>query len=226
MRKLYGVLGLLVLLSLMGTAVLVILMPERVPMHYNLAGEADRLGSRYENLLWPLVMGLMAGFWGWLARRERRKGEESNERILLVTGVCTLAFLTGLSFFSMTRALRYDPAAGPAFSMEDLNRFVGIGLGALLMVLGNIMPKARRNSLFGIRTRWSLASDTVWQKSQRFGGIATVAGGFLLILLALVLPGLWNVAALAAVLTVLCILCVEASRRYALAERRRERKDG
>ena len=118
--------------------------------------------------------------------------------------------------------------AAPLLLMEgdkarSISEFV-IGFGILLVVLGNIMPKVRRNSVFGLRTKWSLANDRVWQKSQRFGGFASVAAGFLLIFLAFLVPGIWNSLALLAVILVWLIVCVLASRRYGLEDRKAQQK--
>ncbi len=52
-------------------------------------------------------------------------------------------------------------------------RPVGVGM----VILGNIMPKLRRNSLVGLRTPWSQSSEVVWKKSQRVGGILFMAAG-------------------------------------------------
>lgn len=64
----------------------------------------------------------------------------------------------------------------------DVYKLTAIGLGILMMLLGNAMPKASRNTLFGLRTVWSMKNDRVWQKSQRFGGYASVVFGFLMVL--------------------------------------------
>ncbi|MBQ4425109.1 MAG: SdpI family protein [Lachnospiraceae bacterium] len=214
MKKLYKILFIIWLICVAGTVVFLILSPDRIPAHYNFSGEVDRFGSKYENLIWPLFAILLGLFFVLMARRARRAEESANEKILMITGVFTLAFFTLLGFFFMIKALRYDPSAAPKMSYDDVNRFVNIGLGVLLVVMGNFMPKARKNAVFGIRTSWSLSSDSVWQKSQRFGGIVTVIGGLVLIILSLFVPGLWNLLVLAVVLTVMIILCTAASRRY------------
>ena len=214
MKKLYSILYAVLLICVVGTVVFLILSPDRIPVHYNFAGEADRIGSKYENLIWPGFAIGMGVFFLWMARVPRKKGERTNEKVLMITGVCTLLFFTLLGFYFMWKALRYDPKAAPKVSYDAVNRFVSIGIGALLVVLGTIMPKMRRNALFGLRTKWSMANDTVWQKSQRFGGIASVMAGFVMILLALFVPGIWNVLVMTAVLVIWLVLCIAASRRY------------
>ena len=136
----------------------------------------------------------------------------------MMAGVCTLVFFTLLGFYFMLKALRYDPQAASQVSYDDVNRFVSIGIGAILVVLGNIMPKMRRNAMFGLRTKWSMANDNVWQKSQRFGGIASVIAGFIMIILALFVPGIWNVVMMTTVIVIWLILCIVASYRYYLAD--------
>ena len=88
----------------------------------------------------------------------------------------------------------------------------------MLVILGNMMPKAGKNSLLGLRTKWSMANDSVWQKSQRFGGIVLVISGFLMIILSLFIQGLWNMLMMLIVLTAALLLCTVASYRYYLAD--------
>jgi uncharacterized membrane protein len=221
MKKLYSALYAVLLICVIGTVVFLILSPDRIPVHYNFAGKVDRIGSKYENLIWPGFAVGMGVFFLLMARIPRKKGEKTNEKVLMIAGVCTLIFFTLLGFYFMQKALRYDPQAAPQVSFDDLNRFVSVGIGALLVVLGNIMPKMRRNALFGLRTKWSMANDNVWQKSQRFGGITSVIAGFTMIILALLIPGIWNVLVMTIVIVVWLILCIVASHRFYLEDQDR-----
>ena len=223
MKKLYSALYAVLLICVIGTVIFLILSPDRIPVHYNFAGEVDRIGSKYENLIWPGFAIGMGVFFLLMARIPRKKGEKTNEKVLMIAGVCTLVFFTLLGFYFMLKALRYDPQAASQVSYDDVNRFVSIGIGALLVVLGNIMPKMRRNALFGLRTKWSMSNDNVWQKSQRFGGIASVIAGFFMIILALFVPGIWNVLVMTIVIVIWLILCIVASHRYYLEDQ--DKKD-
>ena len=68
-------------------------------------------------------------------------------------------------------------------------KVMGIGIGLLFLVLGNVMPKAKPNNLMGVRTIWSYSSEAAWRKSQRAGGIAFAAAGVACIVLTLLLHG-------------------------------------
>lgn len=43
-------------------------------------------------------------------------------------------------------------------------------LAALYYLIGTILEKTKRNYFFGIRTPWTLDSDTVWKKTHILGG--------------------------------------------------------
>ena len=159
MKKLYALCYGVILLCIVGTAILLIFTPDTIPVHYNFAGEVDRFGSKYENLIWPIF----------------------------------------------------------TISMGAM-KFTGIAIGILLVILGNIMPKMRRNAMFGLRTKWSMTNDSVWQKSQRFGGIASVLCGLAMIVISAFVPGVWNLFVMTVIIIVWLILCMIASYRYYKAD--------
>ena len=47
------------------------------------------------------------------------------------------------------------------------------------MIIGNYLPKARKNSLVGLRTVWSMYNDTTWTKSNRFAAGTFIVTGVL-----------------------------------------------
>ncbi len=218
MKKLYTAFYIVLLACAAGSVVFLLLLPDRVPLHYGFNGEPDRFGSKYENILWPLIAVAAGAFFLLAARRQRKTKDASSEKLLLIIGLGTALFLTALGFYVMYRGLRYDAAAAQKLDANGIYRLENIGIGALLAVFGILMPQARRNAWFGVRTKRSMENDAVWQKSQRFGGAAAVIAGGLLIVSALFVPGVWNLAVLLGVLTALPAACVVAARRYSARE--------
>jgi uncharacterized membrane protein len=51
------------------------------------------------------------------------------------------------------------------------------GVSVLLVFVGNLMGKVRRNFFIGIRTPWTLASERVWHDTHRLAGKSLVAAG-------------------------------------------------
>ncbi len=55
-------------------------------------------------------------------------------------------------------------------------------LGLLFIFLGGLIQKSKRNFFIGIRTPWTLSSDTVWDETHRIGGLLfKISGGLALI---------------------------------------------
>ena len=214
-KRLYSMIVMLIALSFAVTAVLLIFMPEQVPMHYNAVGVMDRMGSKYENLILPVCAAVIGILFAVIGKSRKHIAEE---KILLITGVFLLLFFNVLSIYFMYQAIVYSP--GAALDIDrDVARLTFIALGILLIVIGNLMPKFRKNYLFGLRTKWTLASDYVWQKSNRFCGMTAVLCGFAMMLCSAVLSGAANVIVNTALLVAWILASVIASYRYYRAER-------
>ena len=55
-------------------------------------------------------------------------------------------------------------------------------MGVLFIAIGYLLRQAKRNFFIGIRTPWTLSSDTVWDKTHRLGSILfMVSGAFAII---------------------------------------------
>jgi uncharacterized membrane protein len=98
-----------------------------------------------------------------------------------------------------------------------MERVLPIGIGILLVLIGNLLPRARPNWFVGIRTPWTLSSDRVWEKTHRIGGRVFVAGGILILLSALGPPRLSSI-----VLVTVIVLCTATVLIYSYAEWKRE----
>ena len=176
-------------IPLVGTAVALLFMPDVVPMHYNAAGEIDRWGSKYENLLLPLIVLLLALFVTLLIRFFEKKAAAAEEektraaalqnaKILAIVGVAAAVVFTVLQAFILVGAIT-GAAKEAQMQTVDLSRISVLAMGVLFIVLGNIMPKTRPNSVVGLRLSWSQYNDNTWRRANLFGGIALIIAGIL-----------------------------------------------
>jgi uncharacterized membrane protein len=62
----------------------------------------------------------------------------------------------------------------------DINLAIGLGVGLLLMVIGNYLGKVQPNWFLGVRTPWTLASEQVWRKTNRTAGWLFVLAGMVI----------------------------------------------
>lgn len=56
--------------------------------------------------------------------------------------------------------------------------------GIIFIVIGNYLPKIRRNYIIGIRTPWTLESEEVWDKTHAFSGPVFMITGLAISILA------------------------------------------
>lgn len=209
-KKLYIVLGAVALIGIIVPTVLLNFMPDTVPLHYDFNGNIDRYGSKYELLIFPAIALIMQVTLALVAYNERKKGERSNEKPILYTAIGACLPFSALGIYVMAKSIN-NPEPVDANSIMT---FTGIGMGVMLIILGNIMPKARMNSYFGLRTSWSMKNERVWQKSQRLGGIALVIGGTVMIILMAFIKGPWSILVLTAVITAVLSVSIVGSYRY------------
>lgn len=55
-------------------------------------------------------------------------------------------------------------------------------VGVVLIILGNYLPKSRKNNFIGIKLPWTLNDEDNWNKTHRLSGYAYIASGALLII--------------------------------------------
>lgn len=79
---------------------------------------------------------------------------------MLYLHALTLAWNLGYTGFKMSRAML------PA-------------MGLLFFFVGYLLRRAKRNWFIGIRTPWTLSSDTVWEKTHQLGGVLFMLSGAL-----------------------------------------------
>ncbi len=89
-------------------------------------------------------------------------------------------------------------------------------IGLLFFFIGGMMSKAKRNYFIGIRTPWTLASDTVWDETHRVGGILFKISG-LLAMASIILPPMYAFILLLVPLLSSTVFCVGYS--YMLFQR-------
>lgn len=176
-KTLYSILTFLpIIISLF----IVPILPEQIPAHYNLAGEVDRYGSRLEILSLPIFILIMSYLFRWFAAKTLAKKPQLLERAFFIGGNCMLTVFNAILFVMLyTSFVSLKRLSGPEGSITQIFNII---LGIALIVTGNIMPKVKRNAVFGLRTKWSMANDTCWNLSQRFGGLSFMIIGTLIVI--------------------------------------------
>ena len=146
-------------------------LPDFIPAHYNLKNTVDRWGSKYELLIFPIITILFGQFLlllGKIAKKQKTQGN-NNEKMSLIIGNCSL--------------LIFNIFSGTMIYSLEFGQMIFLIMGVVFIILGNIMPKLKMNSVLGFRTKWSMKSDEVWKKCQKVSGMTTRISGIVIMIL-------------------------------------------
>lgn len=208
------------MLSVAVTAIFLTLMPDTVPMHYNIKGEIDRYGSKYENLIMPVSMILLGVLFLLLARHFQKRQQLENQRVVLASGSVLLGFLNVLFAYFLRNSASFAPNLTDTTTDSIIFQITTIGLGFMLMILGYLMPQTSLNGIVGLRTVWSMKNERVWQKSQKAGGIIMSACSVASVLLGAFLQGISSLIGAVVLLLVGTIFAVAVSYQIFLKDQK------
>lgn len=192
MKNKYIVIYVLTILPIIITLISLIFLPDQVPLHYNIEGEVDRIGSKYELILLPIITITIGAVFTKISRLEAKKEEHGNEKVLVISAVTVLGLFNAIIGFLLYQTYIYPSKILGQSNHEVGFQFILIVIGIAICILGNYMPKARMNSFIGLRTVWSMKNETVWMKSQRFGGISFVITGVIIIIANVLITSYWS----------------------------------
>jgi uncharacterized membrane protein len=180
LRSVYGlaVLVFAFMLGLTGWGIAVVGPDAVVPTHWGISGEADGYASAL--LAFLMTPAIAAGLLVLLVVIPRV--EPRRENLARSANAYRTAMSALLVFMALVHAGVVLAGTGNPIPMGLL---VGGGIGALFMVLGNVMATVRSNYLFGVRTPWTLASDLAWDRTHRLVGRLFFIAGLAMLLLAL-----------------------------------------
>lgn len=166
---------LIVAAALIASAIVYPDLPDRMPTHWNLEGEIDGWSPRaWGAWMIPVVIAFIWALMRWLPAIDPR-----GENYVKFGGAFEGIMVSVMLFMLVLHGITLGTALGYPVAME---RVVPIGVGLMLIVIGNLLPRARPNWFVGIRTPWTLSSDRVWEKTHRVGGRLFVLGGILITL--------------------------------------------
>ncbi|CAN5177061.1 SdpI family protein [soil metagenome] len=153
----------------------------RLPMHFGLNGPDNYQPAAVALWSFPVIALGVTLFFAVMPAVMPRTG-----RLERSQSAYQAVWLGVLMVLAITQAAIVAAAVG---ATSDSERIVFAGVGALLIVLGNLMGKIRYNYVFGVRTPWTLADERVWDKTHRFMGPWFMAWGPCVLAVAVFAPG-------------------------------------
>lgn len=157
-------------------------MPDTVAAHFGADGSVDRWGSKYEAFILPGIVLLLSVVYMIIRTAIKKTSTDENDRTarnLDVTDTVVILTLLMLNALDVTVTLLmssssslWEPASLAAIILSTV-------IGVTFILIGNIMPKTKRNSFVGLRMKFTMDTDEHWSIANRAGGVALVISGLI-----------------------------------------------
>lgn len=153
---------------------MVLILPDTIPIHWNINGQIDHYGSKYFCLILSFLPFL--SYYGMLFTKKidpnQNEIKARKETYEFMRKVIALLFIAiQVFFYYMILAKEANVQIGLCFI-----------LGIFLIIIGNYMPKVPQNYFLGVRTPWALKNEIVWKKTNKVGGYCFIGLGILIMI--------------------------------------------
>lgn len=175
------------------TAISLFFMSDTVPTHYNINGDIDRWGSKYENFIFPaiiialyLFLMIYIKFYS-VSNTDNIEKAKTNINVLYIIAIVITSALGVLQCIFLVMAF---------INSENLSINIDIFfimnciLSIVYIFIGNFLPKTKHNQITGVRTSWTQKSDKNWYVANRNAGIAFVVAGIISIIESSIIGGI------------------------------------
>ena len=148
-------------------------LPSYVPTHFNMHGEVDGYMPKLFGLYggWTLFL-LIHLFVSFITFKDPKKDNIPQVLLRILLLLCPIfCLLVEVIIISYALGYRFDHII-----------VINIIIGLLFILIGNYLPKVRKNYALGIRTPWTLESQENWTQTHRLSGYLFVLAGMLYII--------------------------------------------
>ena len=197
----------IMLLSIVATGISFAFLSDTIPTHIGIDGRPDQYGSKYFLLIFDAIILIIGTIMIIVSKYSK---SENYKKYLSIVG----AFIEGVFFVLLVVFIAYALSYKDNETPFDISKIIMIVFGLLFILMGNIMPKIKRNKTLGFKCKWSLYNDVTWQKTHRFVGYLGVMIGILSLLSGLFFKEMINFIILIILVATLMISTLIASHKY------------
>lgn len=143
-------------------------MPETLPTHWGFNNKIDGYSSKFTTLITtPLLLILLNIFSCFMLDNDPKNKDKNN--FVITIGKATIPLVMLITF-----VISVFYGLGKEINVMVI---ISIFVGFLLILIGNYLPKTKRNYTVGIKLPWTLNSDENWNKTHRLAGYFFILGG-------------------------------------------------
>ena len=148
-------------------------LPEQMASHWNVNDQVDGYMAKFWGVfMLPLItLGMLALFLVIPSIDPLKANIAQFREMFNVFIVLIVAFMIYIHGLTVVWNLGYT-----TFKMSGA---MLPAIGLLFIFIGFMMRQAKRNFFIGIRTPWTLSSDTVWNETHRLGAVLFMISGVL-----------------------------------------------
>lgn len=184
-------------------------LPTTVPVHFNINGEPDRMGSKSEMAFGVCLMAVLSvGIYflmKYLPKIDPKQKDKDTGTVFIKIGYAVILLLSGIGvsiiYSTVTTKLEFDYLLFPA-------------LGIFFSYLGNIMYNMKPNYFAGIRTPWTLDNEDNWKSTHRLAGKLWFGGGIVITIGTLLIPVKIAFIFFMIIITIITLIPIIYSYRY------------
>ena len=184
-------------------------LPTTVPVHFNINGEPDRMGSKSEMAFGVCLMAVLSvGIYflmKYLPKIDPKQKDKDTGTVFIKIGYAVILLLSGIGvsiiYSTVTTKLEFDYLLFPA-------------LGIFFSYLGNIMYNMKPNYFAGIRTPWTLDNEDNWKSTHRLAGKLWFGGGIVITIGTLLIPVKIAFIFFMIIITIITLVPIIYSYRY------------
>jgi uncharacterized membrane protein len=145
-------------------------LPDSMASHWGINGQVNGYMPKLLGaFLMPVILAAMAILFFAIPRIDPLRANIDKFRghyYGFIVVICAFMLLLHLQVLLWSLGLRISPSST-----------LPLAMGALFYYMGVLVENAKRNWFIGIRTPWTLSSDSVWDKTHKLGGkLFKVAG--------------------------------------------------
>ena len=158
-------------------------LPDTIPTHFNISGEADAYGGKDSIFLGPGIMAVVGIFVFILLSNiksfdpKRYKADDDN--LYKKFALFTVAFLSMIGFIIVFSASNHSITIG---------KLLLPALGIAFAGFGWYMPKIHQNYFAGFKLPWTLENEDNWNETHKLAGKIWIYGGVAQAIAAILLP--------------------------------------
>jgi uncharacterized membrane protein len=163
-------------------------LPNTIPTHFNLKGEADGFGGKDSIFLGPSIMGVVGLFTFFLLSNikqiDPKKFKSEDDGLFKKLALLVAAFLSVIGFIITFSATNQT---------VNITKIIFPALGIFFAAMGWYMPKLHQNYFAGFKLPWTLENEDNWNETHKVAGKWWLYGGIFQCITGMVLSNILSI---------------------------------